>query len=198
MTDTELYRLAARGDDRAFSELAKRYESMVYNVAYSILDNDADACDASQEALLRIWSSAKKYRGECTVKTWIYGITKNASLDVLRQRGRASTVPLDEAAGISAGDNAEDAAMRNDAAHMIRAAINEIPVQFREVLQLRYMYDMDYEEIANTVNAPVGTVKSRLSRAREMLAENLRGNTTHSGTKRQSATSKRVNGNNEG
>ena len=197
MTDTELYGLAAKGDDRAFAELAKRYETMVYNVAYEILGNREDAYDASQEALLRLWNSAKKYRGECEVKTWIYGITKNASLDIQRQRGRRQTVPLDDVPETAGHDTTEEAAMRRFNADAVRAAIKTLPLQYRETLLLRYMYDMDYTEIEKATGSPIGTVKSRLSRARELLAEALRENLEGHGTKRAPAPSKKVSEANE-
>lgn len=197
MTDTELYRLAARGDDRAFSELVKRYESMVYNVAYEVLGNTDDAYDASQEALLRLWRSSKNYRGECEVKTWIYGIAKNAALDIHRQRGRRQTVPLESAADMPAYETTEEAAMHRFDAEAVRAAIKTLPLQYRETLLLRYMYDMDYAEISKATDSPIGTVKSRLARARELLAEALRENLSRTGTKRAPAPSKKVSEKNE-
>ena len=195
MTDKELYRRVAKGDESAFSELIVRYESMVYNIVYGVLGNRDDAFDAAQEALLRVWRSAGKYRGDCEVKTWIYRIAKNSALDALDARKRYAAVSIDDAAlddtdAVGAGESAEETAIQRENVRIVRAAIAMLPPDKREVIELRELYSMDYEQIAEVTHTPVGTVKSRLSRARRELYEILCEKFGFDGTKPSGTPSK--------
>ena len=190
MTDQELYRLSAEGSEDAFSELLKRNESMAYNVAYSILRDREDAFDAAQEALLRVWRSAGKYKGRCAVKSWIYGIAKNAALDAARAKRSHMTASLDEIA--DAADSAEEEASRRDDIENVRAAISMLPEHYREAIELRELYDMSYEEISEAAGIPIGTVKSRLARAHEALRAILCEKFGYGGTNRGGDQSKEM------
>ncbi len=175
LEDRELYVLAGKLDEAAFEELVTRYESFVYNIAFGVLKNADDAADAAQNAFLKLWRSASGWRGECEVKTWIYRIAKTSSLDAARLRASSASVPLDET--IEVEDTSltpEENVERAETARIVREAIAELPEAYREVIELRELGEMSYREIAEATGADIGTVKSRLSRARAELCAILK------------------------
>ena len=187
MTDAELLRLSSENDERAFEALYSRYESLVYNLAYFKVKNRADALDVAQEAFMKLWQRAASYRGEGSVSAFIHTIVKNAATDCLRRR-EAETVPLTpsgedgeehELQVSDEGDTPEEASVRREKIEEVRRAIGELSDDHREVI---VMYDIDgksYVEIAVALGVDIGTVKSRLFRARKKLREILlKGNKT--------------------
>ena len=175
-SDALLVKRAQRGDRSAVDALLRENYDVVRAVCHRIIINTSDADDATQNSLIAIVRALPSFDGRSKFSTWVYRIATNAALDELR-RIRRRDVPNDEAKfeNISVGDatNAVDAQMD------VSAALAQVPEEFRVVLVLRHIADLDYEEIASVLNVPVGTVRSRLSRGRAQLTEIL-GNQSES------------------
>lgn len=179
MTDTELVSRIKKGDMKAFDELMHMYDKRVANIAYSFLSDKEDALDAAQEVFVRVYKNISSFRGDSSVSTWIFRITKNVCNDFLRKR-RAVVQSLDdteedekplEIADDSPGP--EQVAERNEKIDALRNAVAKLDENQRMVLTLYDINGMSYEEVAKIIQCPVGTVKSRLYRARESLKKIL-------------------------
>lgn len=186
MTVDELVRGAAKGDEAAFGELVRLHEKKVYNLALRMCGNPEDAADAAQEAFLSAWKGLPAFRGEAGFSTWLYRLTCNASIDLLRrskhQRGEVS---LDGAeAGLDAADPApspQERAERTELRRAVERAMAQLGDSHRQALVLREMQELSYEEIAAVLEVDLGTVKSRISRARGALRKILVKNGNLSG-----------------
>jgi RNA polymerase sigma-70 factor, ECF subfamily len=179
MTDVELVDAARGGDRHAMDQLLRRHHDRVFAVCRRITGNDADAADASQEALISIVRSLGKFDGRSSFGTWVYRIATNASLDELRRRRRRPTVGMNESVGHDVAHDIvdPDAGIRIDvvAERMaIDVALAGISEDFRVPIVLRDLAGLDYGEIAEVVGIPIGTVKSRIARGRANLSELLR------------------------
>lgn len=175
-TDAELITAAMAGDRAAMDTLLRAHHDRVYAVCRRITGNDADAADATQEALISIVRSLGRFDGRSSFGTWVYRIATNASLDELRRRKRRPAVVVDDpAGGHEVADHDGGARIDGMGDRMaIDAALRALPEDFRVPLVLRDVCDFDYAEIASTLDIPVGTVKSRIARGRGALAQILR------------------------
>jgi RNA polymerase sigma-70 factor (ECF subfamily) len=182
--DSSLIRSILRGDLDAFSTLVRRHESAIANYIYWIVLNEQDAMDVAQEVFLKVYLSLDKYNPEFKFSTWLYAIAKNAAIDFLRRSNSCWMVELDaqtedESRGesIQLADSktisAEEVLFQKEMGKKVEAALNGLPLQYREVLVLRHLEDLSYEEISELLKLPLGTVKNRLFRAREFLKERL-------------------------
>lgn len=179
MTTQELVEKCAEGDAQAFDFLVERYQSKIINIAYGMLQDKEDAYDVAQEVFIKLYRKIGSFTGEASLDTWIHRVTVNASLDALRKRGRrVQTVPLavegEDAQTVElpiADDSAapEKVVLQNERRRMLLDAIERLSPKYRSVLVLREFEDLDYEQIASALGISVGTVKSRLNRAREKL-----------------------------
>lgn len=175
LSDRELYRLTGAEDETAFSLLLRRYETFVFRIAYDVLRTEDDAADAAQDAFLKLWRGAAGWRGDCEVKTWIYRVAKTAALDRARSRTLRVTVPLEDAAETAdISPTPEEEFERRERIITVRKAIEELPDAHREVIVMRELCDMSYREISEAAGIDMGTVKSRISRARAELYEILK------------------------
>jgi len=167
-SDETLVSKVKAGDRDAFSALVTRHERRLYNLAYRMLGRPEDARDAVQDAFLSCYRRIDTFRGDATFSTWMHRITVNACYDLLRKHVPEPVDPLDlpEASG---RDPAEAASAGAD----VHRAIQAIPEEFRAALVLHDLLDVPVEEVANTLGVPVGTVKSRLHRARAHLGRAL-------------------------
>ncbi|HEX2030657.1 MAG TPA: RNA polymerase sigma factor [Actinomycetota bacterium] len=168
--DEELVRRFLAGDRAAFSTLVERHERRVYNVAYRVLGRSDDAADATQDVFLTCLRKLRGFRGTSAFTTWLHRVTVNACYDALRKRGREE--PAEELPDEAAGPDPADQAV---AAVDVQRALALVPPEFRVVLVLHDLQGVAYEEIAESLGAPLGTVKSRLHRGRVALARALRG-----------------------
>ena len=168
--DTTLAKLAAVGDRDALDVLLDRHVDRVHAICRRILGNPEDALDASQEALIAIARAIARFDGRSAFTTWLYRVATNAALDELRRRDRRPrpSVILEEAA-TTAGSGPEASGDRID----IDAALARIPEEFRVAVVLRDLCDLDYAQIAEVLDVPPGTVRSRISRGRAALAVEL-------------------------
>ena len=177
MEDRELVAQAQEGQRAALDELLRRHYDRIYTICRRIAGNDADAADATQEALMAIVRGLPKFDNRAAFTTWSYRVATNACLDELRRRKRRPTPALvDEHDGWSE-QNADDREPAFDEQLAIRdevqAALNELPEDFRAPVVLRDYAGLDYAEIAETLGIPPGTVRSRIARARSKLVEIL-------------------------
>ncbi len=175
MTEADQLRQARKGSATAFEALAAPLEGAVYRLCLRLLRNPADAQDAAQEALLRAYRAMPGFRGGSSFATWLYRIARNVCMDALKsarvKHERASLDALGEAgydppADAPAPDEQYEQAARQDA---LREAIARLPEDQRTLLALRYGEGYDYGQLSQALRLPVGTVKSRLSRAKERL-----------------------------
>ncbi len=179
MTKEELLQRCKNHDAQAFDALIRMYQNKIINIAYGMLQDREDAYDVAQEVFVKLYRKIESFTGSAALDTWIYRITVNASLDELRKRGRrVRTVPLqaqsdaEEEYTLPIADETsspENVILSNERRREILGAISRLSEKYRSVLILREFEDLDYEQIAQALGISVGTVKSRLSRAREKL-----------------------------
>jgi RNA polymerase sigma-70 factor (ECF subfamily) len=150
--------------------LAERYKGLLYAVCRRITCNDNDAVDALQEALLAIWRRAGSFEGRSAVSTWLFRVAANAAVDEVRRRSHRHD-QADPGAGERAA--AHDVEASAVAKSTVDRALAQLPPQFRAAVVLREYYDLTYQQIANVLEIPIDTVKSRISRGRQALAELL-------------------------
>lgn len=166
--------LALRGDQDAFGQLMHRYAGAVYNLAYRMLGNPQDAEDAAQEIFLRAYTRLASFDRTRRFSTWLLTVASNYCIDRLRRR-RFAWLTLDDVAFWlpSERPGPERNALAREQQEMVQQALQRLPENYRLVTVLRYMHDLSYEEIAEVSGLTVSTIKTRLHRARNMLAETL-------------------------
>ncbi len=186
MTDRECIKKAAAGDQDAFASLVERYRDRVYRLALRICVNPEDASDAAQEAFLSAWRGLPGFRGDAEFSTWLYHLTSNAAIDQLRrsrkQRGNVSL--NDEELGLDVPSRApspQDLVEDRELTGLVRQAMETLSDDHRQILALRELRELSYEEIAAMLALDLGTVKSRISRARGALRKKLLENGNLSG-----------------
>lgn len=166
--DEDLVRAFTEGGDTdALDALIRRHESRVYGLAYRLLGNRADALDASQDAFISVFRKIRSFRGESAFTTWLYRLTVNACHDLAR-RGARSPRPMEVA-----DEPSPDEADAVEARMIVERGLEALPPDQRTVLVLRELNGLSYEEVAAATGVPIGTVKSRIARARMALAEQL-------------------------
>jgi RNA polymerase sigma-70 factor (ECF subfamily) len=174
------------GSEKAYEELLLRFQQPVYALALRLLDDQSEACDVVQEVFLKVFRNVGSFRGQSTLKTWIYRITVNEAHNARRWffRHRRADVELDRNPDESRNwkesipDRSRspfDEAFDSEQHIMIEAALKRINPIFREAVALRDISDLAYEEIAEILGVSLGTVKSRILRGREALREELLG-----------------------
>ena len=185
MDETALIQDALRGDLDAFNRLVLAYQDMLYNQAYRIMGEPAAAEDATQEAFISAYRKLRTYRGG-SFCAWLLRIVTNACYDELRRRKRRPTTPLEPTDNYNEeiesprwmadpGESPEDYTARAELSEAIQHCLDELSVDFRTVVVLVDVQGMDYAEAAEVVGKPLGTVKSRLSRARQGMRDCLQG-----------------------
>ncbi len=179
--DELLVRKCKGGDLDAFDELVRRYQSKVYTVAFRFMGNHADAGDLAQEAFIRVFQALASFRGDSSFATWIYRIASNVCRDELRKQQRQKKVSLDEMiayGGVSPllvdGDpSPQEQLERSELKDQVQRHLNELSGDHRLILVMRDIQGMPYDEIASALDCSVGTIKSRLSRARQALKRKI-------------------------
>ena len=166
------------GDVNAFEELMAAYEKNVYNLALRTVNDREDAADMAQEAFIKAYQSLSSFRGDSKFSVWLYRIVSNVCLDFLRRRNRRSTVSLSveddegEEAQLDIPDESfspEAQLERRLTREAVQRGLSGLPPDSRQILLLREIQGLSYEEIARVLDLEVGTVKSRLFRARKKL-----------------------------
>jgi RNA polymerase sigma-70 factor, ECF subfamily len=172
--DEELLARFRGGDGTAFDEIVTRYERRVFSIAIRICRHHDDARDVTQDVFITALRTLGSFRGDAQLSTWLHRVTVNASLDLVRKRQRREGPGLEEV-----GDKPDEApgpeaaAIGSVRAREVHAALGRIPADQRAVIVLHDLQGLDYAEVAAAVEVPVGTVKSRIHRARLALAREL-------------------------
>ena len=172
----QLVMAAKGGDEDAFATLVRLYEKRVFALAVRMCGSREDAAEAAQEAFLAAWQGLSFFRGDASFSTWLYRLTSNACVDLLRREGRhrsaAGPSLDDEELSLDVPDTAlspQDEAERQELREAIDRGLAALSPEHREILILREMHQLSYDEIAEALSLDTGTVKSRISRARRQL-----------------------------
>ena len=185
MDETALISSAQRGDLDAFNTLVLAYQDMLFSTAVRILGDDEQAADATQDAFLSAFRSINSYRGG-SFKAWLLRTVTNTCYDELRRQKRRPTTPLEPDADdgeemdtprwlADPGLTPEQSTEAVELEHAIQHCLDNLPMEFRTVVVMADLQGLDYSEVAVAVRAPLGTIKSRLARARLRLRECLQG-----------------------
>ena len=188
MDEPALILEAQQGDLNAFNRLVLEHQTTVYNLAYRIMGEGDSASDAAQEAFISAYKNLRHYRGG-SFKAWLMRIVTNACYDELRRRKRRPAASLEaltvvekgpdaeaEASLVAQDETPEDFAQRRELAREIQTCLDDLPEDMKSVVVMSDVMGMDYNEIAASTGAALGTVKSRLSRARARMRDCLRQN----------------------
>lgn len=180
--DEELVRAYLEGSTEAFEELVSRYESTIMNMAYRLLGNRTDAADVCQEVFVLLLRKLGSFRGEAKFSTWLYRVTLNACHDHARRikhnvslsDSPGEDLPeMEQRLADESADSPEMSAERAEIQHRVREAINRLPFKFKEIIYLHDIRGYNYKEVSEILEISLGTVKSRLNRARSRLAKEL-------------------------
>lgn len=172
--DPGLLERARNGDPAAFDQIVDLYERRVFAVAMRIVRNHDDARDVTQEVFVTALRAIKGFRGDAQLSTWFHRVTVNASLDLVRKRKRREHSSVDELADQPAGEPGPEAeAIAAVRAREVHRALGSLPPDQRALIVLHDLQDLDYAACAEALGIPLGTVKSRLHRARLALARQL-------------------------
>lgn len=168
---------AINGDVDAFGDLLMRYEHPIFNLAYRMLGDPAEAEDAAQEAFIRAYTNLHRYDVNRSFKTWLFSIASNHCIDRIRRR-RLTMLSIDEPlpphpALTSDQPLPEQSVIYDERSELIETLLNELNPDYRAAVVLRYWYDMSYLEIAESLDTTESAIKSRLFRARQMLADKV-------------------------
>lgn len=173
MQEEALIRLAQRGDTDAFTQLIATHEKRVYNIALKFMRNDTDAQDAAQDAIIKIYRNIGKYSFRAAFSTWVYRLTVNACLDLLRRKKEEQSFEGAELFLQSSEGLPDRDTLKRELSDTIKSAVLLLSEKYMPVIVLRDIDGMKYEEIAQILRISVGTVKSRLARGRDKLRELL-------------------------
>jgi len=178
MTDVELIAKAIRGREDGFEELVRRYQRPITNYVYRMLNDYDSSLDVTQEVFIKVYNSLKKYSSEYKFSTWLYRIAHNAAIDHMR-RNTVNQQSLETENGDGAyqlqiespNPTPEQDRELSEWRTEIEAVVKCLPTAYRDLILLRHSRDLSYDEIAEVTQLPLGTVKNRLFRAREMMRE---------------------------
>ena len=178
LTDGELIQSAIRGREDGFEELVRRYQRPITGYVYRMLNNYDASLDVTQEVFIKVYNSLERYSSEFKFSTWLYRIAHNAAIDYMRRNSVSQqSLETENADGSyqlqieSPQPNPEQERERSEWRREIETVVKCLPQAYRELILLRHSQDLSYDEIAEITNLPLGTVKNRLFRAREMMRE---------------------------
>jgi RNA polymerase sigma-70 factor (ECF subfamily) len=185
--DLTLVQRVRGGDQRAFKTLVERYQKKVYAVALGMVKDKEEAYDIAQEAFVKVYKYLDHFKGDSSFYTWLYRITANICIDVMRKKQamKGEAVEFDEsvqhdiseanlgALGSRLGTNPQKSALRRELAEKIQEALEQVPEKHRAILLMREVEGMSYEDLAETLQIPKGTVMSRLFHARAKVQKIL-------------------------
>jgi RNA polymerase sigma factor (sigma-70 family) len=180
--DLKTIRRCKRGEEAAFAEILARYRSAIYNLCWRMVRNDEDAHDLAQEVFIKVFRLLDRYDEQYAFSSWLFRIATNHCIDHLRrQRLRFLSVERDGGAGDeeaemqipSDGPQPDVVLQRREALERLEEVIADLPPHYRVITLLRHDQQLSYEEIAETLQLPLGTVKARIHRARNMIQQML-------------------------
>ncbi len=194
--EKDTIRQVLSGDDDAFAQLVTTYEKQVYHLCLKMTGSSEDAADLAQEAFFKAWKGLRFYKFESSFSTWLYRLTTNVCIDHLRKQKRQTTVSMtmddeEDRQEIELMDREplpEEQILSKERKHQIQTAMNKLDEDARTILILRVVEDLSYEQIGQILELNVGTVKSRIARARGKLKSIL----SEDGNKRALRSSKKA------
>ena len=182
--DRQLVERAQRGDKRAFELLVEKYQRKLARLLSRFIRDPAEVEDVTQEAFIKAYRALPAFRGDSAFYTWLYRIGINTAKNYLMAMGRraptSTEIEAEEAEGFEEGEQLRDIntpeslLLSNEIAKTVNSTIEALPEELRTAIQLREIEGMSYEDIAKAMDCPIGTVRSRIFRAREAIAEQLR------------------------
>ena len=181
--DQELVRRVQAGDRRAFDLLVRKYQQRVANLVARYVRDPGEVLDVTQEAFIKAFRALPRFRGDSAFYTWLYRIAINTAKNHLVAQGRrppGSDLEADTAEQLDLGsrlrdvDTPEHLVLTDEIAATVRQAIEDLPEDLRTAITLRELEGMSYEEIAQAMGCPIGTVRSRIFRARDAIEQRLR------------------------
>ena len=170
-TDSQLIRLAAEGDDRAFEHLFMRYNEAILHLFEQRLDNKDLANDLLQETFIKVYLHLGDYSDNYTFGQWVYTIARNTLVDHIRRR--ADDVSIDEKfiAPMATTPSPEESVIINQRTAHFEASLNEIPEDYRQIIEMRFLDEYTYEEIAEKLGRPLNTIKTQIRRAKAAVCK---------------------------
>ena len=182
--DRQLVERAQRGDKQAFGLLVEKYQRKLARLLSRFIRDPAEVEDVTQEAFIKAYRALPAFRGDSAFYTWLYRIGINTAKNYLMALGRraptSTEVEAEDAEGFEEGEQLRDintpesVLLSNEIAETVNRTIEQLPEELRKAIQMREIEGMSYEDIAEAMNCPIGTVRSRIFRAREAIAEQLR------------------------
>ncbi|MFP4620621.1 MAG: RNA polymerase sigma factor [Bacteroidales bacterium] len=185
--DYKLVQLAVEGDEQAYAELMERYRDAIYYMLLKMVNNRNDAEDLTIEAFGKAFKSIQQYTPKYAFSTWLFKIATNNCIDFIRKQ-KANLISIDqteeeEETGPpplqSSSLDPEEDMIKNQREDLMRDVVNKLKPRYRNLIELRYFKEYSYEEIAQELNLPLGTVKAQLYRARELLYNILKNKDHH-------------------
>ncbi len=178
-----------KNNDQAYAELMQRYKKPVYHMVLKMVRNVDDAEDLTIEAFAKAFKSLHRFKKDFTFSTWLFRIATNNAIDFIRKK-KLETMSLNtsfkdddgEAVNIDVEDNnldPQEEAIKEQKIELVRMFVTKLPAKYQRLVRLRYFQEYSYEEIAQELEAPLGTVKAQLHRARELLYDLVKGKKEH-------------------
>jgi RNA polymerase sigma factor (sigma-70 family) len=182
--DLDLVKRAAEKDPKAYEKLLKKYRKSVYYMLLKMVNNSDDAEDLTQEAFAKAFNSLHKFDSKYAFSTWLFRIATNNCIDFIRKK-RVQTISIDTPYENDEGesfsfdikdpdDNPDEKMLRKQRKEYLGIAVQKLPDKYKRLVDLRYFQELSYEEVAQELELPLGTVKAQLFRARELLAQELK------------------------
>lgn len=190
LEDFKLIDQAVEGrDQQAFAELMKRYKNPVYHMILKMVRNVDDAEDLTIEAFAKAFKNLHKFKKDFTFSTWLFRIATNNTIDFIRKK-RLDTMSLNTSFKDDNGDavtidvqdrnlNPQEEAIKSQKIELVRMFVTKLPAKYQRLVKLRYFDELSYDEIAKELEAPLGTVKAQLHRARELMYDLVKGKKEH-------------------
>ena len=190
LKDFKLIDLAVKkGDQQAFAELMQRYKRPVYHMILKMIRNTDDAEDLTIEAFAKAFKNLHKFKKDYTFSTWLFRIATNNAIDFIRKK-KLKTFSLNTSFTDDGGDavnidvednnlNPQEEAIKSQKIELVQMFVTKLPPKYQRLVKLRYFDELSYEEIAQTLDAPLGTVKAQLHRARELMYDLVKDNKPH-------------------
>ncbi len=182
--DSQLVARAQQGDKQAFNLLVEKYQRKLSRLLSRFIRDQAEVEDVTQEAFIKAYRALPAFRGDSAFYTWLYRIGINTAKNYLMAMGRraptSTEVEAEDAEGFEEGEQLRDintpesVLLSNEIAETVNSTIEQLPEELRRAIQMREIEGMSYEDIAQAMDCPIGTVRSRIFRAREAIAERLR------------------------
>ena len=177
------------GDDQAFAILMERYKKPVYHMILKMVRNVDDAEDLTIEAFAKAFKNLYRFKKDYTFSTWLFRIATNNSIDFIRKK-RLETMSLDTSYQDESGENVtidvedknlntQEEAIKSQKKELVQLFVTKLPAKYQRLVKLRYFKELSYEEIAKELDAPLGTVKAQLHRARELMYDLVKGKEDH-------------------